>query len=976
MGREGMHGVRTATRTRLMDRPVALWAVGVLLGLCALVAPAGGALAAGSGPSKTKHVDIPFTTCGPPYHGEVCEPAKNVGSFVSYAPVTVTFTAGGNHCSGVALRLFVDGAKKRDLRATTPFTGPSGLTAVDVRWPEDGRSHTLWYEAEGTVGGCNAGVLGSWDGAIDVTYTPTPPTCSLGGASDRVAVASAACRGLAITMAVLPTRVELEADDAGKIAPKTIQVRVRLANTGRVGLTGVQLLSLRPVPADPTQQLDQLAFPRGALPVSFGKIGPGGSLVKTFSLRVTGDGEYVIKALALYGDPSRPGGNGRAVAQGGAFTVRAPLLYFKASVEPAVLRTVQGGESWYVSGHVKNLSSFQTLCLSPLNPKWEGNAGGLGPHQIGVVPVDEPAPPLAGTLAPGETISFLMRADTTFDGSNRSGVVLKPRASKGVPGDACNVLVTDKAPPLAASEIKVAKDSDAFSVHVQHLFPPGPGNAGALEFFGAYAQGSAKVLGKLYEGGLAIADEYGSAEKLIAALERIDPKAGLARAEEALSAMTHACAVTANLWINATPEERDAILSQISDDFVAKSHAVWDGVQSAVSESARGWFDSVVQAYYDGDTTTMFKALGGSAGEGLTESAIEMAKFEVGLALLKQTGRVFTVLKRTAAQSGVIARLKEVPVGRILRFEEMQRLWGLAQSDLVNFQRIAKEEGVLIGVRGRSPVSVKNLEEGAVWKHENLKPKNVNDIDTRFLGFAEADNGLVAFRTYTFEQKQAIYRKIATSGLDADQQAAAVARAKTRFGESQYLSKIEGFAKKGEIDVGFNYAENGLNIESTSVVRKFALEAKDLKGGGIYLRPLQENIALDHLASGTGKLPDWCKRLLAKVLCRVTGDMDGVYLTDLTGRALPEAKRLKVYLRLAAAGWQHPETLTWIKNSGEFFFSAKKKILAGLQLGGEAMMEFAPDGKVRATYLDLKKSVLTGKDNYFAAIIGGFTAFR
>ena len=39
-----------------------------------------------------------------------------------------------------------------------------------------------------------------------------------------------------------------------------------------------------------------------------------------------------------------------------------------------------------------------------------------------------------------------------------------------------------------------------------------------------------------------------------------------------------------------------------------------------------------------------------------------------------------------------------------------------------------------------------------------------------------------------------------------------------------------------------------------------------------------------------------------KLLCRVTGDMDGVYLTDLQGRALDAEKRIKVYDLLAAVG--------------------------------------------------------------------------
>jgi hypothetical protein len=309
---------------------------------------------------------------------------------------------------------------------------------------------------------------------------------------------------------------------------------------------------------------------------------------------------------------------------------------------------------------------------------------------------------------------------------------------------------------------------------------------------------------------------------------------------------------------------------------------------------------------------------------------------------------------------------------------------GLAWEDFLAFREIAEEEGVLIGVRGRSPISVKNLEQGAVWKHENLKPKNVNSIDVEYLGFPSADQGMVAFRTYTAEEKQEIARRIFTLNVSTAERDVIASRAATRFGEAKYLSKIEGFAEKGEIDVGFNYADNGSKEENTSVLRGFALEHQPVSGG-TYYRPYQENPALDYLADRQGSLPkdaSLCIRKLVeavmKLLCRVTGDTDGVYLTTPQGTALPEAKRVAVYNQLIAIGWQHPETLTWIKD-GLFDFSDKTKILKGLELGGEAMMEFAPDGKVRSTYLNLAASTIAKKgtnvSNYFVGVLGGYTGY-
>ena len=122
-------------------------------------------------------------------------------------------------------------------------------------------------------------------------------------------------------------------------------------------------------------------------------------------------------------------------------------------------------------------------------------------------------------------------------------------------------------------------------------------------------------------------------------------------------------------------------------------------------------------------------------------------------------------------------------------------------------------------------------------------------------------------------------------------------------------------------------------------------------------------------------MPLDCKRLLGSVLCTVTGDMDGVYVTTVDGGAVAAETLINVYKELQKAGWQHPETLTWINNQGQFFFGAKADILKGLeQGGGQAMIEYAPDGKRRATYLNLSQSTLMNSTDYRVRIVGGYSS--
>ncbi len=58
------------------------------------------------------------------------------------------------------------------------------------------------------------------------------------------------------------SKFPLDVDDKGHVSPKNLTVKVKFTNTGKTTMNGVELLSLRPVPVDLTQELDQLAFPQ------------------------------------------------------------------------------------------------------------------------------------------------------------------------------------------------------------------------------------------------------------------------------------------------------------------------------------------------------------------------------------------------------------------------------------------------------------------------------------------------------------------------------------------------------------------------------------------------------------------------------------------------------------------------------------------------------------------------------------------
>ena len=160
-----------------------------------------------------------------------------------------------------------------------------------------------------------------------------------------------------VSFQTTPKQVMLKVDKKGNVEPGKVTVKVIVTNTSKRTVDNVRLVTLGSEPVDPTQQLDRLEFPKGAVPVVFkDSFPPHSHASKTFTLDVKSDGEYQFRALALYDDPNRPGGNGRSVGIGGKFESVVPFLWYKAQREDENVAgagdaaTVKGGNTWYVSG--------------------------------------------------------------------------------------------------------------------------------------------------------------------------------------------------------------------------------------------------------------------------------------------------------------------------------------------------------------------------------------------------------------------------------------------------------------------------------------------------------------------------------------------------------------------------------------------------------------------------------------------------
>jgi hypothetical protein len=739
--------------------------------------------------------------------------------------------------------------------------------------------------------------------------------------------------------------VALPVTAKGVVGKRTVKVTLTLTNLSTSTLTKVNVERVWPRPLVKTDPLDQIDFPKGTFTLPIGKIAPKASVKKSLTLTVTGDGRYKLDHLTRFTVGTR---TELVAAQAGTFRVTVPAMWFTADMTGSrVVGTgkvpfVKGGGAFFLSGKVKNLSSYRTLCLWPVRPTFVGNAGGLGPVDLRVYGTTEKVvPPLAGPLRAGGSVPFAMQVRTRADGGTRATVKLSPQATAIEAGAECDATTITSRKPLAASD-RILTPGSAQHVGGVDVSVPGAEPAGAVaiagNFAGGFTIGAIATVAETLSGTAIAAREAFSGYTQNPAL--------LLATFEAINATA---AVLCHYWDTATPTEKAQLFGQVRSALRRASGDAWKALDAGVSASFEGFMAKVQQAYATGDNRALAYALGYGAGSTVTQIGIDMVTAEIGASIAKKVPALAKAFAAVGGESVTFAAMKDVPAGKLLNPTEMRKLWGAASADVAAFTRIAKEEGVLIAIRSRAPISVQNLGKGAVWKHENLKPKNVSWIDIAYLGFDKADNGLVALKKYSAAEKTAITARIKKARLSAGQRAEVLDRMETRFNEAdKYLKKIQGFSDARTIDVGFNYAENGLDIATDSKVRKFTLTGSKQGNGSTYFRPWQENVARTFPPGSP--LPNWCKDFGAAlgILCRVTGDMDGVYLTTKTGRPLPLDKLLRVYRKLAQAGWQHPETFTWTEQmTGAFDFKAKRKILGGLTKGGEKLMEFGPDGKVR-----------------------------
>ena len=905
------------------------------------------------------------------------------------ASVTAKVTAEGGSVSSIALGL---GARGSSVAITSQ---PSGAKSFSAR---QGSLTDLRVQVKATAKGRTT-LVASADGKTSSDTTVRD------SASSTVEVGG---KALAISFETTPKKIALKVANDGGIVPGEVTVKVIVTNTSKTTIDGVQLLTLSVQPVDPTQQLKHLAFPSGTVPFRFaGSFAPGSHASRSFKLKVTGDGRYEMSALALYPDRSAPGGNGRVAGVGGEFEAVTPLLSFQADLHRDNISRrngadwVKGGDSWYVGGRIKNLSSHQSLCLNPLFAQEDGNAISTGLQDVAQKNANVEEPPLAGLMKPGHRsrsgCSCARRAPAVRE--ERSTSPSRPSRRSREPPARCRRTASSSERGCAHE----GRDGDPGGLHLLHgsrrrLGQPGSdASHRVINFFGGFAKGSFDFYGGIVQSIGAVAKwAYNNPQTYLKLVRASlgDPTAQadlLSRMSEHMMAATTLIVKYLETVVPTTGEDPIQLAAQTWQHVGNDAYAL---IGKASAEWSKHWTDQLEHDYANGATPDLWRDYAGIAGEGLGQlQAIALQLFVEKLfaqmAATKASQFEAAANKATGAQKVITDSKAGVVAGRVLSVADKEQGWGITEAVAKKLREIAQKFDVLIGARSRQTISIELERLGAIWKNSNFHQKTVTALDRNSSGWTSR-RGCSGSAASPRRAPPKAAAEIRAAGLSPTQEAEALARLAARIKENTndfpHMEELLNWehracrtcpTEKGWVNAGFNASDSGgvASRTSTSRWRRFTMKETPIGPDGRYgtqYVPYEESPNLASLKKDA-QLPKLCIRELGTVLCPITGDIDLVYITNKYGGSLTPEQMYDVFKALDDAGFAHTDLVTWVEQlTNNYYFPGKAGQLEGLVPGGEACVQFSKDGIERATYLaPLKQSIAIGPNNFQLSILGG-----
>jgi hypothetical protein len=319
------------------------------------------------------------------------------------------------------------------------------------------------------------------------------------------------------------------------------------------------------------------------------------------------------------------------------------------------------------------------------------------------------------------------------------------------------------------------------------------------------------------------------------------------------------------------------------------------------------------------------------------------------------------------------------------------RIWrdayGARAADIKNLLRVAREEGVVIAFRSRSPLAAQLIEAGqALLKPHGVSIKTVNELDIRFLGYARRHDSLCVLvqPPIPWEPKgpardalvdaylDRFPQLTGTGGYSRDLRASVRSRLEQRLNEwPKEVERWKTYSRDG-VDIDFYENKQGLPEAlrpNPGLRRPARLRRETIPPEFPGDRPRSAYVLEMESPAGSGRyLP-------------VTGDIDLLGIHGLDGKPMSVAKRARIYDLLKEIGIQHGESFTYALDP-----NARDSWLRCCTPSGEneVMLAATPSGKLLTTQYVDELSVMAGGpnaslrvgDDEFAFLAGTMTEFK
>lgn len=702
----------------------------------------------------------------------------------------------------------------------------------------------------------------------------------------------------------------------------------------------------------------------GEFPIQFGTLAPGQTVTREFDLQIHEDGRWEFVALvsgAVVGTSQGfdTSGHGAPIAVGETYPMEIELKFpplSTISAENNGAFFIQPGSTLQVVATVKNLTTNSTLKFYGIEAAKHLNAfAATLTDEAGLA--SDPAFPHDFEIAAGDplTLSGYIRTDAK---GAPSGTVTYQILEKGKLVDDGTGVETE----LTADDVLVKNETDGWL-----------GDPLSVRVIQDYSRASLPTtLPFIYEVG---AFELGAMEGIGQWMyDRVDAIGGLGRLAgnvagnpsllwdamgETSRAVWEAGEMAAVGWKNMTDEQKNNLVylgleeTERREALLANPDYDVTDPQAALEflrDATYGFFNEIEQAYASDDPVRISQTLGrisSNVGLEVVAGLVPTPKFTQYTAAAEAL--LLSKSERLAASIGVQEEFLRTVVSGPVSETVTRKFWGVGGDNLSLTKEIFRRFGVKGYLRERAPEAFRLIDQlaEAVWKPELMKPKGLADLDLlllnndlpQFLGRSGAvldPKGITAI--FLPEADSVIRSRLVAAGETEEVIQAVLARAELRREEyAKYVPEFEQWAKPlsdgGGIPVARNYVDNGVPnpVAELGTPRKFHYDRIERAG--------KPTILVPKMANESGALR------------YISGDTDWVHFCFLDGSPLdPKTARQLYDAMWHLVGFQHPETVSWIKN-GQTVFKGKINQIAGYLRGEKALLEVTGE-TTRAVRID------------------------